>query len=109
MYPATLYGHVVAATEIVCGLAFIAILTGLTFVRFSRPRAKLVFAANPVLATHHGKPTLMVRIGNGRASVLADARAQLNPRQVLRAGCSTARRSSVSSVRTFRSFPSSGH
>jgi inward rectifier potassium channel len=78
MYPTTLYGHVVAATEIVCGLAFIAILTGLIFVRFSRPRAKLVFAANPVLATHHGKPTLMVRIGNRRASVLADARAQLN-------------------------------
>jgi inward rectifier potassium channel len=45
VYRATLYGHVVAAAEIVCGLAFIAILTGLTFVRFSRPRAKLVFAA----------------------------------------------------------------
>jgi inward rectifier potassium channel len=78
MYPATLYGHVVAATEIVCGLAFIAMLTGLTFVRFSRPRAKLVFAANPVVATHNGKPTLMLRIGNGRAIGLADAKAQLN-------------------------------
>src|SRR5215472_809610 len=78
MYPATLYGHVVAAAEIVCGLAFIAILTGLTFVRFSRPRAKLVFAANPVVATHNGKPTLMLRIGNGRATVMMDARAQLN-------------------------------
>jgi len=78
MYPATLYGHVVAATEIVCGLAFIAILTGLTFVRFSRPRAKLVFAANPVVATHNRKPTLMLRIGNGRTTVLMDARAQLN-------------------------------
>jgi inward rectifier potassium channel len=42
MYPVTLYGHVIAATEIVCGLGFTAILTGLTFVRFSRPRAKLV-------------------------------------------------------------------
>ena len=31
MYPATLYGHVIAATEIVCGLGFTAILTGLTF------------------------------------------------------------------------------
>ena len=41
MYPATLYGHVVASIEIVCGLAFTAILTGLTFVRFSRPRANL--------------------------------------------------------------------
>jgi inward rectifier potassium channel len=78
MYPATLYAHVVASAEIVCGLAFTAILTGLTFVRFSRPRAKLVFAAHPVVAMHNGKPTLMVRIGNGRAGVLADAAAKLN-------------------------------
>jgi inward rectifier potassium channel len=78
MYPATFYGHVVASAEIVYGLAFTAILTGLTFVRFSRPRAKLVFAANPVVAMHNGKPTLMVRIGNGRAGVLADAAAKLN-------------------------------
>jgi inward rectifier potassium channel len=78
MYPASLHGHMVASIEIVCGLAFTAILTGLTFVRFSRPRAKLIFAANPVVARHNGKPTLMVRIGNGRPAVLADAKAQLN-------------------------------
>jgi len=78
MYPTTLYGHVVAATEIVCGLGFTAILTGLTFVRFSRPRAKLVFAANPVVAVHNGKPTLMLRVGNGRVAVLLDAVAKLN-------------------------------
>jgi inward rectifier potassium channel len=78
MYPATLYGHLIASTEIVCGLAFTAILTGLTFVRFSRPRAKLIFAANPVIAMHHDKPTLMARIDNGRAAVLTDAMARLN-------------------------------
>jgi len=78
MYPATLYAHVVAATEIACGLAFTAILTGLTFVRFSRPRAKLIFAANPVVAMRNGKPTLMVRIGNGGTAVLGDATAKLN-------------------------------
>ena len=78
MYPKTLYGHVIAAIEIVCGLGFTAILTGLTFVRFSRPRAKLVFASNPVVATHNGKPTLMVRVGNGRVAVLLDAAAKLN-------------------------------
>jgi inward rectifier potassium channel len=78
MYPATLYGHVIAATEIVCGLAFTAILTGLTFVRFSRPQAKLVFASHPVVAMHNGKPTLMLRIGNGRADVLLDAATKLN-------------------------------
>jgi inward rectifier potassium channel len=78
MYPATPYGRAVAGIEIVCGLAFTAIMTGLTFVRFSRPRAKLVFATNPVVAMHNGKQTLMVRIANGRAAGLADARAQLN-------------------------------
>jgi len=78
MYPATTYGHVVATAEIVSGLAFTAILTGLTFVRFSRPRAKLVFAANPVVAMRNGQPTLMVRVGNGRAAVLTDAAAKLN-------------------------------
>ena len=88
MYPATLYGHVVASTEIVCGVAFTAILTGLTFVRFSRPRAKLVFAANPVVAMHNGKPTLMLQIGNGRPGVLADATAKLN---VLISACAAER------------------
>jgi inward rectifier potassium channel len=52
-----------------------AILTGLTFVGFSRPRAKMILAANPVVAIHNGKPTLMVRISNTRAAVLLDATA----------------------------------
>ena len=78
MHPATLYGHVIAAAEIVCGLAFTAILTGLTFVRFSRPQAKFVFAPHPVVATHNGKPSLMLRVGNGRADTLMDATAKLN-------------------------------
>jgi inward rectifier potassium channel len=78
MYPATSYGRTVAAIEIICGLAFTAIMTGLTFVRFSRPRARLVFAANPVVATRRDKPTLMIRIGNRRADILMDATAKLN-------------------------------
>lgn len=78
MYPTTFYGHVIASVEITCGLAFTAILTGLTFVRFSRPRARMLFAANPVVAMHNGQPTLMIRVGNGRAAPLMDARAQLS-------------------------------
>jgi inward rectifier potassium channel len=78
MYPATSYGRAIAAIEIVCGIGFTAILTGLTFVRFSRPRARFVFATHPVVAMHNGKPTLMLRVGNGRAYVLLDAAAKLN-------------------------------
>jgi inward rectifier potassium channel len=47
MAPATLYGHVVSAVEILCGMAFTAILTGLLFVRFSKPRSKILFAIRP--------------------------------------------------------------
>jgi inward rectifier potassium channel len=78
MYPVTYYGHIVACVEIMCGIAFTAILTGLTFVRFSKPRPKYVFADNPVVAMHNGVPTLMLRIGNGGASVLADAKAKIS-------------------------------
>jgi hypothetical protein len=53
MSPATLYGHTVSAVEIISGLAFIAIMTGLTFVRFSRPRAKVLYADKAVVATYN--------------------------------------------------------
>ena len=77
MSPATLYGHIVASTEILCGMAFMAIMTGLVFVRFSRPRARIIYAAHPVIGRFNGKPTLMIRIANGREHRLTDATAQL--------------------------------
>ena len=42
--PVTLYGHIVSTAEIFAGMAFIALGTGLTFVRFSRPRARIRWA-----------------------------------------------------------------
>ncbi len=78
MSPATLYGHILSATEIIVGTAFVAIMTGLTFVRFSRPRGKILFADKAVIATHNGFPTLMVRIANGRTVTLTDAAARMS-------------------------------
>ena len=77
MSPGNTYGHVVATTEIICGMGFTAIMTGLTFVRFSRPKAKIVYADTAVITNYNGKPTLMVRIGNGRIDPLADAGARM--------------------------------
>jgi inward rectifier potassium channel len=53
-------------------------MTGLTFVRFSRPRAKFIMPTRAVVCQHNGIPTLMVRVGNGRLTALADARAKLH-------------------------------
>ena len=71
--PATLYGHVVVSAEILTGTVFTAILTGLIFVRFARPKSKIMFADKAVVAVHNGEPTLMIRIGNGRITPLASA------------------------------------
>lgn len=78
MAPATLYGHLMASAEIITGMAFTAITTGLIFVRFSKPRAKIVYADTVVICRHNGRPTLMLRIGNARTSVLTSVRVSLN-------------------------------
>jgi inward rectifier potassium channel len=77
MAPATLYGHLVASAEIITGMAFTAIITGLIFVRFSKPKAKILYADTVVIGRHNGRPTLMLRIGNGRTSVLTQVQVSL--------------------------------
>jgi inward rectifier potassium channel len=77
MAPATLYGHAVSAAEIISGMAFTAIMTGLLFVRFSRPRSKILFADHAVVTSHNCSPTLMVRIANGRLTLLTHANVRL--------------------------------
>ncbi|QAY96955.1 hypothetical protein CWB41_15445 [Methylovirgula ligni] len=78
MAPATLYGHIVATVEIFAGMTFMTIMTGLVFVRFSRPRARIVYAGNAVVGHFNGQRTLMIRIGNGRAHAMAETKAQLS-------------------------------
>jgi inward rectifier potassium channel len=75
--PANLYGHIVSAIEILCGLIFTAIITGLIFVRFSKPKPNILFADHAVISRHNGIPTLMIRVANGRRSAMAGAAAEL--------------------------------
>jgi inward rectifier potassium channel len=77
MAPATLYGHVISAIETVCGMVFTAIMTGLLFVRFSKPKPKILFADQAVVTSHNGSPALMVRIANGRMTLLTNATVRL--------------------------------
>jgi inward rectifier potassium channel len=77
MHPQTNYGHLIATVEIFTGMSFLAVMTGLIFARFSRPRARFVFARHPVVTTHQGQPTLMIRIANARHNTISQATAQL--------------------------------
>jgi inward rectifier potassium channel len=73
-YTATLYGHCVATLEILVGLFGLAVLTGLIFVRFSRPTARIRFSTVAVVAPFDGTPTLMVRLANLRHHAMVEAR-----------------------------------
>ncbi|MBW4021887.1 MAG: hypothetical protein HIU92_01920 [Proteobacteria bacterium] len=84
MAPLSTYGHIVASAELICGLVFTALFTGLTFVRFSRIKARIVFAERAVVARHGGVPTLMVRMGYERAGSLADAEARVTFMRLMR-------------------------
>src|SRR6202043_1841759 len=57
MHPQTNYGHIVATIEIFTGMSFLAVMTGLVFARFSRPKARFVFAQHAVVTMHEGRQT----------------------------------------------------
>jgi inward rectifier potassium channel len=86
MYPADHYGRIVAGSEMMVGVAFTALTTGLLFVRFSRPKAQIRYATNAVIAVHNGQPTLMIRIANGRLSLITEASAHLGMLRAQRTG-----------------------
>jgi len=77
MHPESFYGHLVAMIEIFVGLMSLALITGLMFARFSRPRARFLFTKNAVVRPIAGKQTLIFRAANERQNVVQDASARL--------------------------------
>ena len=77
MSPANIYGHIVASTEIIFGLMSMAVITGLVFTRFSRPRSRLLFSRVAVVAPYDEYNALMLRVVNERHGTVAEASARL--------------------------------
>src|SRR6059058_132084 len=77
MHPQAHYGHFVAAIELFTGIFSMSLMTGLIFARFARPQARLLFATHPVISTHDGERTLMVRFANERHTLIGNATARL--------------------------------
>ncbi len=80
------YGHIapsgiltnfVASTESLFGILAFAVVTGLIYGRFSRPRAFLIFSENMLIAPYKGGRALMVRAASYKNNHLTDAEAQL--------------------------------
>jgi len=77
MHPDTPYGHAIATLEIFVGMVNVALATGMIFARFSRPRALIQFADQPVVHPVNGRQTLTIRAANGRQNVILEASAKL--------------------------------
>jgi inward rectifier potassium channel len=77
MHPATPFGHIVATVENFVGVMVIATMTSLVFARISRPRARIIFAKNPVVTRHNGVTTLIFRMANARSNFISEAGAKL--------------------------------
>ena len=78
MSPASLMGHAVASIEILTGMVGVAITTGLVFVRFSKPTARILFSDHAIIRDFDGARFLMLRMANERYNRIVEASATLS-------------------------------
>jgi inward rectifier potassium channel len=76
IHPKTFYANSVVTVEAIASLSLIAVVTGLSFARFSRPIAKVLFSDVAVITSYNLQPTLMFRIANERHNFILEATAQ---------------------------------
>lgn len=65
--------HLIVAVEALLGILAVAVITGLTFARFARPQARILFAQKAVIANRNGVPHLQFRMANWRQNQIAEA------------------------------------
>lgn len=75
--PANLATNIAASFESFLGLLTFALVSGLLYGRFSRPKAKIVFSDNMLIAPYRDGMGLMLRMGNARKSELLETEAQM--------------------------------
>lgn len=73
MYPLTRYAHIVVVIEAMTGMLGIAVITGLTFTRFARPSARVLFANKITVTPRDGVQHLMFRMANWRRNRIVEA------------------------------------
>jgi inward rectifier potassium channel len=74
MHPLSRYAHLLVVLEAMTGILGIAVITGLTFTRFSRPSARVLFSNKVTLTPRDGVPHLMFRMANWRRNRIVEAR-----------------------------------
>lgn len=77
MHPKGIASSSVAGIEALAGLLTFAIITGLVYAKFSKPRAKILYSKNVILAPFKEGYSLQLRIANALSNTLIDMEANL--------------------------------
>jgi inward rectifier potassium channel len=76
IHPKTFYADCLVTVQAIASLLLIAVVTGLSFARFARPTAKVLFSRFIVITTHNQQPMVMFRVANQRNNFILEATAQ---------------------------------
>lgn len=77
MSPAGRYANVLMVLESFSGLLLTALVTGIAFSKFARPRARILFSERLVIHQRNGVPHLEARLSNWRHNQLLEAEVKI--------------------------------
>jgi len=73
MNPQSTYVNIMVAIEVLVGMLWMAMATGLMLSRFMLPTARVLFSKVAVICAYQGVPTLMFRAANQRSNFIVEA------------------------------------
>lgn len=77
-YPHTLHANILSAFETLFGWMAFAVLTGLLYGRFSRPKAYLLFSKNALISPYKDGKALMFRMAPYKNTIITEAEVKIN-------------------------------
>jgi inward rectifier potassium channel len=70
--PGSHWANLVAFSEMLIGMMYLALAAGLLFARFSRPVAKIIFSKKALVAPYRGGKGFMFRLTNAKTNLLLE-------------------------------------
>ena len=72
--PGTPYAHTVVMFDVIIGILYVAVVTGLAFAKFARPRPRVIFSDRALIVDYEGgNKALVFRVANGRSTQVVNA------------------------------------
>jgi inward rectifier potassium channel len=72
--PKTAYAHFIVMFDVIVGILYVAVVTGLAFAKFARPRPRVLVSDKALIVDYEaGKKALIFRVANGRATQVVNA------------------------------------